>query len=50
VGTGAGDGAGGHLLSAAAELLRGRGFDALTVIEQWMGGFKDPALWSAVQM
>lgn len=37
------------LPKAAAELLRGRGFDTLTVIEQGMGGFKDPVLWNAVE-
>ncbi len=33
----------------ATQLLRERGFDALSVIEQGMGGFKDAPLWSAVQ-
>jgi predicted nuclease of predicted toxin-antitoxin system len=37
------------LPKAATQLLRERGFDALSVIEQGMGGSKDIALWSAVQ-
>ena len=37
------------LPSAATQLLRGHGFDTLSVVEQGMGGFKDPALWSVVQ-
>lgn len=34
---------------AAAESLRGRGHDAVTVVEQSMGGWKDHALWQAIQ-
>ncbi len=34
---------------AAADLLRDRGFDTVSVVEQGMGGFKDPPLWSAIQ-
>ena len=34
---------------AAAELLLVRKFDTATVAEQGMGGFKDAALWDAVQ-
>jgi predicted nuclease of predicted toxin-antitoxin system len=37
------------LPTTATQLLRGRGFDTLSVLEQGMGGFKDPPLWTAVQ-
>ena len=30
-------------------MLRERGHDAVGVVEQGMGGWKDPALWEAVQ-
>ena len=33
----------------AARLLRARGHNALTVLEQGMGGWKDAELWKAVQ-
>jgi predicted nuclease of predicted toxin-antitoxin system len=33
----------------AARLLRARGHDAVTVLEQGMGGWKDAELWRAVQ-
>ena len=32
-----------------AKILREKGFDAMTVIEQQLGGYKDPALWRIVQ-
>jgi len=34
---------------AAAQILREHGHDAASVIDQGMGGAKDPALWKAVQ-
>lgn len=34
---------------AASRLLRRYGFDTLSVVEQGLGGFKDPVLWSTVQ-
>lgn len=37
------------LPKAAAEMLRDRGYEADSVIEQGMGGAKDHALWLAVQ-
>jgi predicted nuclease of predicted toxin-antitoxin system len=37
------------LPKAAAQALRQQGYDAASVIEQGMGGMKDPALWQAVQ-
>jgi predicted nuclease of predicted toxin-antitoxin system len=33
----------------AVQMLRERGHDALSVIEQGMGGYKDPDLWRVVQ-
>jgi predicted nuclease of predicted toxin-antitoxin system len=33
----------------AADWLRERGFEASTVVEQGMGGWKDDQLWEAVQ-
>ncbi|MFZ5909146.1 MAG: DUF5615 family PIN-like protein [Chloroflexota bacterium] len=33
----------------AASVLREHGYDAANVIEQGMGGWKDPQLWEAVQ-
>jgi predicted nuclease of predicted toxin-antitoxin system len=33
----------------AAQMLRERGYQADNVVEQGMGGWKDPALWKAVQ-
>ena len=33
----------------AVQILREHGYDAATVIEQGMGGWKDPQLWVAVQ-
>jgi len=30
-------------------MLRDRGYEALSVVEQGMGGYKDPVLWQAVQ-
>lgn len=32
-----------------AELLRNRGYEATTVVEQHMGGYKDAELWKAIQ-
>ena len=32
-----------------AEMARQAGYDAATVLDQGMGGAKDPALWKAVQ-
>jgi len=34
---------------AAVGMLRNRGYEAVSVLEQSMGGWKDPALWQAVQ-
>ena len=34
---------------SAASLLRESGYDAASVIEQKMGGWKDPAIWTAIQ-
>ena len=34
---------------SAVSFLRAQGYDAVSVIEQKMGGWKDPALWSAIQ-
>ena len=34
---------------AVAEVLRESGHDAVTVLEQAMGGWKDDAVWEAVQ-
>lgn len=34
---------------AVVQLLRTQGYDAVGVVEQGMGGWKDPVLWSAVQ-
>lgn len=34
---------------AVANLLRSKGYAASTVVEQGMGGWKDPQLWQAVQ-
>lgn len=34
---------------AVVKLLRAQGYDAVGVVEQGMGGWKDPALWSAIQ-
>lgn len=31
------------------QVLRERGFDVVSVIEQNMGGWKDPELWQAIQ-
>jgi predicted nuclease of predicted toxin-antitoxin system len=31
------------------QMLRGRGYEAVSVTEQGMGGWKDPPLWQAVQ-
>lgn len=33
----------------AVQLLREHGYDAASVVEQGMGGWKDPPLWIAVQ-
>ncbi|MFQ5594945.1 MAG: DUF5615 family PIN-like protein [Anaerolineae bacterium] len=33
----------------AVQMLQDRGYDAVNVVEQGMGGWKDPALWQAVQ-
>jgi len=37
------------LPKAIAQMLRERGHEAVGVVEQRMGGWKDPALWQAVQ-
>jgi predicted nuclease of predicted toxin-antitoxin system len=37
------------LPSAAVRLLRGRDYDAVSVVDQQMGGWKDPSLWKVVQ-
>ena len=34
---------------AAVQLLRKHGYDAVNVIDQQMGGWKDPVLWKAIQ-
>jgi predicted nuclease of predicted toxin-antitoxin system len=34
---------------AATRMLRDRGPQALSVVEQGMGGYKDPPIWQAVQ-
>ncbi len=34
---------------ATVQMLRDRGHEAVSVTEQGMGGWKDPALWQAVQ-
>ena len=34
---------------AATQMLGDKGYDAVGVVEQGMGGWKDPALWQAVQ-
>jgi len=34
---------------AAVQMLRDRGHQAMSVLEQGMGGYKDTALWQAVQ-
>ena len=36
-------------LRAAVRMLRDKGYQALNVVEQGMGGYKDPVLWQAVQ-
>ena len=33
----------------AVKILRENGYDAVSVVEQGMGGWKDPQLWIAVQ-
>ena len=37
------------LPKAAVQMLRDRGYKAVSVMEQGMGGYKDPLLWQAVQ-
>jgi predicted nuclease of predicted toxin-antitoxin system len=37
------------LPKAAVEKLREGGYEATSVVEQGLGGLKDPALWQAVQ-
>jgi predicted nuclease of predicted toxin-antitoxin system len=37
------------LPKGVAFMLRDNGYDAITVLEQGMGGWKDPSLWVAVQ-
>ena len=34
---------------AAVRILRDKGYQALSVVEQGLGGYKDPVLWQAVQ-
>jgi predicted nuclease of predicted toxin-antitoxin system len=38
------------LLRTATVVLRERGHDAVSVLDQGMGGWKDPDLWEAVQV
>lgn len=38
------------LPQVVAEKLRARGYQATTVLEEAMGGFKDSALWAAIQL
>ncbi len=38
------------LPKAAVQMLRDRGYEAVSVMEQGMGGWKDPALWEAMQV
>ena len=35
---------------AVTQMLQDRGYEAVSVVEQGMGGWKDPALWQAVQL
>jgi len=37
------------LPTAAVQMLRDKEYEAASVVEQGMGGWKDPALWQAVQ-
>jgi predicted nuclease of predicted toxin-antitoxin system len=37
------------LPNAAVQVLRDGGYEATSVVEQGMGGLKDPLLWEAVQ-
>jgi predicted nuclease of predicted toxin-antitoxin system len=37
------------LARAAVRMLRNKGYQAQSVVEQGMGGYKDPALWQDVQ-
>jgi len=37
------------LPKAISQILRQHGYEAISVIEQKMGGTKDPALWQAIQ-
>ncbi len=37
------------LPQAAIQMLRDQGYDAVSVVEQGLGGLKDPLLWQAVQ-
>ena len=37
------------LPKAAVQMLRAIGYEASSVVEQGMGGWKDPALWQAIQ-
>ena len=37
------------LPQAAVQMLQRAGYEAVSVMEQWMGGLKDPLLWKAVQ-
>ncbi len=39
----------GDLPGPAAQMLRQRGYDVVTVADQGMGGYKDALLWQAVQ-
>ena len=34
---------------ACAQMLRDRGHDAVSVVDQGMGGWKDPELWHTIQ-
>ena len=34
---------------AAVQMLRDRGYEAVSVLDQRMGGWRDPALWQAIQ-
>lgn len=33
-------------IKAAVQMLRDKGYEAANVMEQGMGGYKDPLLWS----
>ena len=37
------------LPKAAVQMLRNRGYEVASVVEQGLGGLKDPPLWQAIQ-